>query len=134
MVSVCRYLGVVGEVGNVCHRHGQRPLHLGRNVAHHAPFGGFHPMHGFLLLLPHAFDEVPLLYAHFRPIRAGKCVKHDEAAAGIIRTFSCRNSSFFASSSSCGTPVLLSCALRSRFHNCLQKAEVSFSRKPVSWY
>lgn len=48
-------------------------------------------------------------------------------------TFSWMSSSFLASSNSFGTPCGLFCALRHSFHNSLQKAGVSFSRKPVSW-
>ena len=48
-------------------------------------------------------------------------------------TCSCCSSSFFASKSSLGTPIALSCALSMRSHNSLQKAGVSLFRKPVSW-
>lgn len=52
---------------------------------------------------------------------------------GEGQTFSCMSSSFFASSSSLGTPCGLVWALRNSFHSSLQNDGVSLSRNPVSW-
>ena len=51
---------------------------------------------------------------------------------GVLLTFACASSAFFASSNSFGTPCGLSWALKHSFHSVSQNVAASLSRKPVS--